>query len=115
MLNDGMTRTPSGAIEAIYAIGHALLEQQRATDAVKIFRVMVRLAPTDERAWLALGFCHEQMDEVHIATELYGTGWTVAVPSSVRCLCALERTLRLLGEDALADDCHAESSFRGEP
>lgn len=97
------------AIEAIYAIGHALIEQQRAHEAVKVFRVMMRLAPTDERAWLALGMCHEAMDQVDIASELYGVGSMVAQPPSARCLSALARTQRLLGNGAVADEYYAES------
>jgi tetratricopeptide (TPR) repeat protein len=100
---------PPRAIEAIYAIGHALLEQHRATEAVKVFRVMVRLAPADERAWLGIGLCHEEMDQLEIASELYGVGAAVAQPPSARCSAALARTLRLLGNVALADEYDAES------
>jgi Flp pilus assembly protein TadD len=97
------------AIEAIYAIGHALLEQHRAHEAVKVFRVMMRLAPTDERAWLGLGMCHEELDQIDIASELYGVGSMVAQPPSARCLSALARTQRLLGNGQVADDYYAES------
>ena len=101
----------SRAIEAMYAIGHSLLEQQRAVDAANVFRVMLRLVPTDERGWLGLGACHEEVDDLQMASELYGTGWTVAQPPSARCLSALARVVRLVGDattnaslaEALAD------------
>ena len=99
----------SRAIEAIYAIGHTLLEQQRAVEASKVFRVMLRLVPTDERGWLGLGACHEELDDLDIASELYGTGWTVAQPPSARCLSALSRVVRLLGDATTANEYFAES------
>jgi Flp pilus assembly protein TadD len=104
-------RAPDGsrAIEAIYAIGHTLLEQQRAIEAAKVFRVMLRLVPTDERGWLGLGACHEELDDLEIANELYGTGWTVAQPPSARCLSALSRVVRLLGDATTANEYLAES------
>jgi Flp pilus assembly protein TadD len=101
--------TDSRAIEAIYAIGHALLEQARATEAAKVFRVMLRLVPTDERSWLGLGACHEELDELEIAADLYGAGWTIAQPASASCLSALSRLLRAMGDTALADEYSAES------
>lgn len=103
--------TPEGsrAIEAIYAIGHTLLEQQRAVEAAKVFRVMLRLVPSDERGWLGLGACHEELDDLDIASELYGTGWTVAQPPSARCLSALSRVVRLLGDATTANEYFAES------
>lgn len=109
MFGPGIEPAP-GAIEAIYAIGHAMLEQQRAHEAVKLFRVLLRLAPTDERGWLGLGACHEQMDEDSIAAELYGAGWTVAVPQSARCLAALSLITRRMGDHAAADEYLAEST-----
>jgi len=99
----------SRAIEAIYAIGHTLLEQQRAIEAAKVFRVMLRLVPTDERGWLGLGACHEELDDLEIASELYGTGWTVAQPPSARCLSALSRVVQLLGDTATANEYRLES------
>jgi Flp pilus assembly protein TadD len=101
--------TETRAIEAIYAIGHALLEQERATEAAKVFRVMLRLVPTDERSWLGLAACHEELDELEIAGELYGAGWAIAQPPSTACLAALSRLVRLAGDAALADDYLAES------
>jgi len=100
--------SPSRAIEAIYAIGHALLEQQRALEAVSVFRVMLRLVPTDERAWLGLASCHEEMDDLTIAAELYGAGYAAAQPPSTSCLSALARLMRVVGDAAMASECEAE-------
>lgn len=106
---DEVSASGSRAIEAIYSIGHTLLEQQRAAEAAKVFRVMLRLVPVDERGWLGLGACHEELDELDIASELYGTGWTVAQPPSARCLYALSRIVGLLGDRASADEYRAEA------
>lgn len=104
--------TPSPrALEALYAAAFMFLDADRVEDATNAFRVMVRLAPTDERAWLGLGACHERRDEEDIAAELYGAGSLVASPPSPRCLLALARLERARGDGHLADehvtDAHA--------
>ncbi len=91
-------------IEAIYATAHWLLARERAADAAKVFRVMLRVAPRDERAWLGLGECHERIDQLRIAAELYGAGSVIAGGErslSVRCLLARARVLAKLarGDD----------------
>jgi Flp pilus assembly protein TadD len=80
-------------IEALYATGHWLLSQDRTADAACVFRAMALLASTDERAWLALGACHEALDQPKLALEMYGTGHVLARPS-VRCDIARARLLR---------------------
>ncbi len=62
---------PLGAFEAFYAAGHWLYSQRRFEDAVTVFRAVIRLAPSDERGWLALGACHEALDRHDVALELY--------------------------------------------
>jgi len=89
-------------VEALYAAGHWLLSQERFVDAAKIFRMMLRLAPSDERSWLALGTCHERIGQHRIALELYGTGSVLGV-AAVRCHLARARTLRVLDRDDEAD------------
>jgi len=87
-------------IEAIYATAHWLLARERPADAAKVFRVMLRVAPRDERGWLGLGECHERIDQLRIAAELYGAGSVIAGGErsiSVRCLLARARTLGKLG------------------
>lgn len=91
--------TPSSelGVEALYAVGHRLLETERLTDAANVFRLLLRAAPTDERPWLALGLCHEQADQLRIALELYSAGAIVAEPSPLLHI-ARARLLRRLDE-----------------
>ena len=62
---------PLSAVEAFYAAGHWLYAHERFDDAVTVFRAVIRLAPSDERGWLALGACHEALDRHDVALELY--------------------------------------------
>jgi tetratricopeptide (TPR) repeat protein len=89
-------------VEAIYATGHWLLEREHFENAAKVFRVMLHAAPRDERAWLALGECHERIGQPRIALELYGAGAVVASPSA-RCQLARARALRVLDRSDEAD------------
>jgi tetratricopeptide (TPR) repeat protein len=89
-------------VEAIYATGHWLLQEERFAQAASVFRVMLLAAPADERGWLALGQCHEGAGHLRIALEMYGTGAMVGT-SPVRCLLARARVLRALDRDAEAD------------
>lgn len=92
------------ALEALYAAAFMFLDVDRVQDATRAFRVMVRFAPTDERAWLGLGACHERRDETDIAAELYGAGSVVASPPSPRCLLALARVERARGAESAAEE-----------
>ena len=94
---------PAETIEKLYSVGFWLYEQGRYADAALAFRTMLRTAPHDERSWLALGACHEQINQFRIALELYGTG-TAVVPGSVRCQIARARALKLLGRDLEVED-----------
>jgi len=89
--------------DALYTVGHWLIEQNRHDDAKHVFRTMLALAATDERAWLALGMCHEKTSELGKAAQLY-TLAPAACASGVRCLVALSRLQRQLGDDGLADE-----------
>jgi hypothetical protein len=92
--------TRSNVVEAIYAAAHWLLSRERPADAAKVFRVLLNLAPRDERGWLGLGECHELVDQLLIASELYGAGSVIAGGPrsvSVRCLLARARVLSKLG------------------
>ena len=97
------------AVEALYSTGYMLLERARVADAAHAFRVMLRAAPRDERAWLALGACHERIDQLNIALELYGMA-TVAAAPAVRCQLARARLLRVRGSDDQADDALDEAA-----
>lgn len=89
------------SVEAIYATAHWLLTRERFADAAKVFRVMLQVAPRDERAWLGLGECHERVEQPRIAAELYGAGSVIAGDGahtlSIRCLLARARMMSKLG------------------
>lgn len=95
--------SPAIAIESLYAAGHWLFEQQRYADAASIFRTMALAAPSDERAWLALGACHERIGQTSVAEALYRSGVALA-KAPVRCALARARLLKTLGRD---DDAEA--------
>ncbi|MDP8998776.1 MAG: tetratricopeptide repeat protein [Myxococcota bacterium] len=93
-------------LEAIYATAHWLLTRERFADAAKVFRVMLQIAPRDERAWLGLGECHERVEQPRIAAELYGAGSVIAGGAqnlSVRCLIARARMMSRLGRGVEVD------------
>lgn len=91
----------SQTIEALYATGHWLFAQNRHAEASEVFRVMAMSKPDDERAWLALGTCHERIGQPRLAVELYGVAASVAAPA-IRCAIARGRVLRSLDEDDAA-------------
>lgn len=84
------------ALEALYATGHWLYTQQRVANAATVFRAMIQIAPHDERGWLALGGCHEALDQDGIALEMYGVGRVMARPAP-RCEIARARVYRRRG------------------
>jgi tetratricopeptide (TPR) repeat protein len=94
---------PSSSVEALYATGHWLLGAERFADAAIVFRTMALAAPTDERAWLALGACHEGIGQLKIAASLYELASAAAAPA-LRCTIARARLLRALGRDDEALD-----------
>lgn len=99
------TETNTRGIEALYALGHWLLEQGNYRDAASILRTMVQVAPTDERGWLALGVCHEQADQLEVAVEMYGAGSALCA-GSARCALARARALRAIGEYDLSTESY---------
>jgi Flp pilus assembly protein TadD len=104
-----MNPTKQASADALYGVGHWLLEQERSKDAMHVFRMMLVLAPTDERAWLGLGACHENMNEPEKAARLYALA-PQACSGSVRLAVALGRVLRKLDRDADADDAFAKAA-----
>jgi hypothetical protein len=97
-----MPHVPPEALEAIYACGYTLLEAGRHGEAARVFRFMLRCAPTSERSWLALGACHQESGDDDLALELYGAA-TVAARPAPRCRIARARILRARGERDAAD------------
>jgi tetratricopeptide (TPR) repeat protein len=88
-------------VEALYATAFALFQQESFAEAATVFRVMLRTAPTDERAWVGLGECHERVDQLLLALQLFGAGSIACYPSA-RCTLSRARLLRKLDrpEDA---------------
>ena len=87
--------SPADTIEKLYGVGFWLHAQERYADAALAFRTLLRTAPTDERGWLALGACHEKVEQPLIALKLYGWG-AMVVRDSVRCHLARARLLAQL-------------------
>jgi Flp pilus assembly protein TadD len=101
-------RSDATAVEALYALGHSLLLQEQFADAASVFRILLQVAPGDDRSWLALGECHRQAGHTEIALELFSAG-TVAVESARGCAVARFRLLHDLGRSDDADTAFDEA------
>src|SRR5579859_1614090 len=89
-------------IEAIYATAHWLLARDRISEAATVLQALIHVAPHDERGWLALGECHERIEQPLVALQLYGAGSVITRSTglpSARCEVARARVLRALGRD----------------
>ena len=86
------------ACDALYAAGHYMLGRDRIDDAAVLFRTMLLADAQDERGWLALGTCHERLEQDAMAEELYSAGAQIA-RTRIRCLLAVARLFRRLGDD----------------
>ncbi len=91
-------------LEALYAAGHWLVEQDRPRQAISLFRTMLLVDARDERGWLALATCHEKLDEPEKALALCQLALSACDGKAVRCTIARARLHRTLGdrEEALA-------------
>src|SRR5262245_11147725 len=87
-----MAGTDQPAVEVLYRCGFSLHANAQYEEASAVFRVMLRVAPTDERGWVALGDCHEKLGQRHVALELYSAG-TIAAAPAPRCHLSQFRTL----------------------
>lgn len=106
---DGSPSLPD-AVEAFYSAGHWLYTQERFGDAVTVFRAVIRLAPHDERGWLALGACNEALDRHDVALELYDEARRVA-SAAPRCGIARARIFRARGQASDAREAFAEAEL----
>jgi tetratricopeptide (TPR) repeat protein len=109
MLHSLPPQPSPAAIEALYATGHWLYSQDRFGHAQSVFRALIHIAPADERGWLALGACHESLDQHDIAMELYAAAGSV-VPTAPRCELARARILRKRGFTAEAREAVEEAA-----
>lgn len=88
-------------IAALYRTGHHLLQTGNPKRAASIFRSMITAAPEDERGWLALGVCHEEVEQPEVALEVYRSA-SFILTRAARCELACARLLRKNGDDELA-------------
>jgi hypothetical protein len=91
-------------MDALYYVGHKLLADGRPVDAAVVFRAMLMTSAGDERAWVGLGACHEALDQLDLAREMYGTGRVLAKPAG-RCEIGLLRLARSAGDGDLVASC----------
>lgn len=105
--------TRARALDALYATGHWLLSRERVGDAASVFRGMAVIAPDDERAWLALGACHEALKQAVLALDMYATGQALCRPG-VRSRLARARLLAQLGRDEEANDARESAENAAE-
>lgn len=103
------------AVETLYATAHELLTGGRAVDAVAVFRAMLIVTPTDERAWLGMALCHAELDQPDVAIALLGTAQEGDL-GGARCALARARLLRAHGSPAETRSAYitaAETALRG--
>lgn len=105
---DGDAAQRERAAELLYAQGMQLHEEDRFADAAAVFRLLIRLAPTDERGWLALGDCHHRAGQSEMALELWGAGVVAAEPAPL-CALARFRTLWDLDRHPHSDEAYEEA------
>ena len=79
-------------VELVYATAFDLFQKEQYADAARVFRLMLRIAPTDGRGWTGLAECHEAIGQEALALEIFGAG-TIAARSA-RCAIGRARLLR---------------------
>jgi Flp pilus assembly protein TadD len=95
--------------DALYTGALWMLERERVLDAAHFFRALLIQSPTDERGWLGLGTCHEQLGQADEAKSLYVSG-SIAAASGVKCMVALARLHRHDDQGELADSILEEAA-----
>ncbi|HVH47517.1 MAG TPA: hypothetical protein VM925_34515 [Labilithrix sp.] len=101
-------------LDALYAVGHRLIGQERPRDALSLFRTMLLVDARDERGWLALATCHELLAEPDKALTLYRLASTACEGKAVRCAIARARLHRSLGANDEATDAYEEAARMAE-
>lgn len=96
-------------IAALYRTGYHLLNSGNPKRAASLFRAMLTAAPEDERGWLALGVCHEQVEQQDVAIEIYRSA-SFVLPSASRCELACARLLRDRGDEEESDEFFARAA-----
>jgi tetratricopeptide (TPR) repeat protein len=98
-------------LDALYAAGHWLMQQDRHRDALSLFRTMMLVDARDERGWLGLAICHEKLDELEKAIELCRLAVSACGPHAVRCTIARARLHRAAGDQDEAAEAY-EAALR---
>jgi Flp pilus assembly protein TadD len=93
-----MDSTAKSASDALYNTARWLLDNGRVRDAADVFRALATCAPREERAWLGLGVCHEQMDQGEVALQMYAVGQAASAPAP-RCAFAMALLMRQMGDE----------------
>jgi tetratricopeptide (TPR) repeat protein len=101
--------TTAQTLDALYATGHWLMQQDRHRDALSLFRTMMLVDARDERGWLALAICHEKLDEIEKAIELCRLAVSACGPHAVRCTIARARLSRASGDHADAVEAYEQA------
>ncbi len=96
-------QTYTNGVAALYRTAHHLLQTGDPRRAASIFRTMITVAPGDERGWLGLGVCHEQVDQPEVAIEVYRSA-SFVLARGARCELAAYRLLVEHGGDEEAAD-----------
>jgi Flp pilus assembly protein TadD len=85
-------------VAALYRTGHHLLTHGDPQRAAAIFRAMITVAPGDERGWLGLGVCHEHVEQLDVAIDIYRSA-SFVLARGARCELAAHRLLLRSGDD----------------
>ncbi len=96
-------------VEALYAVGHRLISDDRPRDAIALFRTMLLVDARDERGWLGLATCHEALDELEKALALCELAAS-ACESPARVTLARARLHARLGAHIEAREAYAEAA-----
>jgi tetratricopeptide (TPR) repeat protein len=96
--------------DALYLVGHRLIGLQRYRDALSVFRTMLLVNPRDERGWLALATCHQELDEPEKAITICHLAEVACENKAVRCTIARARIHRSLGSFEEAAEAYAQAS-----
>ena len=92
-----ISTTGAPSVEVVYATAFDLFQKEQYADAARVFRLMLRIAPTDGRGWTGLAECHEGVGQDPLALEFFGAGAIAA--RSARCALGRARLLRKLERD----------------
>lgn len=77
--------------EGLYATGYMLLQEEKWAEAASVLRLLLVRDPQNPRSWLALGACHEGVDDYEGAVSLYEKGLMACEDNQTSLESAIER------------------------